>query len=271
MDDSAFAASCVALLHELADASAAIALEHFRTAVTVDQKADASPVTIADRDAEAAMIETIRRRFPDHGILGEEHGRHQESAEWLWLLDPIDGTQSFINGVPLFGTLIGLWHRDASGTAQPFLGCINHPALKERWLGGGDHPTTLNGRPVHVRTCASLSAAALYTTGPTYFSANQLVAYERLGRAVKRRRFGGTDCYGYAMVASGWIDLVCEASLKAHDYAALVPVIEAAGGHISDWNGAALTLESETAARGEVLAAGDARAHAAAIAVLQAK
>src|SRR5262245_22002641 len=130
MDQGAFADNCIALVHELADLSGSIVLQHFRKSLAIDAKADASPVTIADRDAEAAMRERIRARFPTHGIIGEEHGAERADAEWVWTLDPIDGTVSFINGVPLFGTLIALLHR---GT--PWLGCINHPALRERWLG----------------------------------------------------------------------------------------------------------------------------------------
>jgi inositol-phosphate phosphatase / L-galactose 1-phosphate phosphatase / histidinol-phosphatase len=267
MGDDGFKRDCVALFHRLADASGAIALSHFRTRVAVDDKPDASPVTIADRDAEAAMRELIAAAFPDHGIIGEEHGAEREDAEWLWILDPIDGTRSFINGVPLFGTLIGLWRRTATGAA-PFLGCINHPALKERWLGGAGLPTTLNGAPARSRPCARLSDAALYTTAAEAFPEAEFAAFQRLAKTVRQTRFGGTDCYGYAMVASGWTDIACEAALKLHDYAALVPVLEAAGARITDWNGNPLALESEKTVRGQVLACGDPRTHAAAVAAL---
>jgi inositol-phosphate phosphatase/L-galactose 1-phosphate phosphatase/histidinol-phosphatase len=264
-----FAQACIALIHDLADASGTIALQHFRTNVAIDDKSDASPVTIADRDAEAAMRERIAKAFPDHGIVGEEHGRHQSEAEWLWILDPIDGTASFITGVPLFGTLIGLWQRSPDGAGKPYLGCINHPALGERWVGGAGQETRRNGAPVRARACADVAAAALFATGPGGLDGRQAAAFARLESRVKRRRFGGTDCYHYAMVASGWIDLACEATLKLHDYAALVPVLENAGATITDWNGRRLTLESETSVRGEVLAAGDARVHAAAVNILQ--
>lgn len=266
--DEGFAKACVALFHRLADASGAIALGHFRKNVIIDDKADASPVTIADRDAEAAMREQIAAAFPDHGIIGEEHGAERADAEWLWILDPIDGTRSFINGVPLFGTLIGLWRRGAGG-ARPYLGCINHPALNERWLGGAGMPTTLNGAPARSRPCARLADAALYTTAIEAFPDGDRPAFHRLSRAVRQTRFGATDCYGYAMVASGWTDIVCESALKLHDYAALIPVLEAAGARITDWNGAALALESETTVHGRVLACGDARVHAAALAALE--
>jgi len=268
MSDEGFNEACVAVSHRLADISGAIALSHFRSALAIDDKADASPVTIADRNAEAAMRELIRKEFPAHGIIGEEHGVERVDAEWLWILDPIDGTRSFINGVPLFGTLIGLWRRTDSG-AIPVLGCINHPALKERWVGGTSVPTTLNGAPANSRPCAKLSDAALYSTAAEAFPETELRAFRRLASTVRQTRFGATDCYGYAMVASGWTDIVCESALKLHDYAALIPVLEGAGARITDWNGHPLALESETTVHGQVLACGDARIHAAALAALQ--
>jgi inositol-phosphate phosphatase/L-galactose 1-phosphate phosphatase/histidinol-phosphatase len=230
-------------------------------------KSDDSPVTIADRDAETAMREAIRTAFPDHGIIGEEHGREQTDAEWLWILDPIDGTKSFINGVPLFGTLIGLWRRTPTG-AKPWLGCINHPALKDRWLGGVDVPATLNSKPAKVRACAKIEDAALYLTAPDYFTADERTSFTRLERAVAQRRYGGTDCYHYGMVASGWTDIACEAGLKLHDYAAIVPVLQAAGAVVTDWKGDALDLDSEKTVNGCVVACGDAGVHAAAVKVL---
>ena len=268
MGDEGFKKTCVALFHRLADTSGAIVLSHFRKNVAIDAKSDATPVTIADRDSETAMRELIAKAFPDHGIIGEEHGSERLESEWLWILDPIDGTKSFINGVPLFGTLIGLWRRTVTG-AQPYLGCINHPALSERWLGGADLPTTLNGAPARSRPCARLEEAALYTTAIECFTDPEKPAFERLSQAVRQTRFGGTDCYAYAMVASGWTDIACEAGLKLHDYGAIVPVLEGAGARITDWNGAPLALKSETTVHGQVLACGDARLHAAALAALQ--
>lgn len=260
--------ACVALIHRLADISGVIALQHFRKPLTIDAKADASPVTIADRDAETAMREAVRQAFPDHGLIGEEHGRERVDAEYIWILDPIDGTQSFINGVPLFGTLIGLWKRDSAGQARPWLGCINHPALNERWVGGEGVPTTMNGGFVTSRPCSALNQATVYATGPEYFTADETNTFSRLERAAQRRRYGGTDCYHYAMVASGWTDMVCEGGLKLHDYAAIVPVLTAAGATVTDWNGDALDLDSEKTVGGRVLASGDARAHNEAVKVL---
>jgi inositol-phosphate phosphatase/L-galactose 1-phosphate phosphatase/histidinol-phosphatase len=269
MAGAGFSQACVSLVHRLADVSGAIALEHFRTPLAVDAKTDSSPVTIADKDAEAAMRGAIRAAFPDHGIVGEEHGREQMDAEWIWILDPIDGTKSFVNGVPLFGTLIGLWQRQAAGPAKPWLGCINHPALNERWLGGVGIPATLNGKAARTRACTNLAEATLYLTAPDYFTPPERQAFERLERGVHRRRYGGTDCYHYGMVASGWTDIACEAGLKLHDYAAVVPVLESAGAIITDWNGAALNLESETTVNGCVVACGDRQTHAAAVKLLR--
>ncbi len=257
--DQGFAERCIALVHELTDVSGRIALSHFRKSIAVDDKSDASPVTIADRDAEAAMREQIRKAFPDHGIIGEEHGREAADAEWVWTLDPIDGTVSFINGVPLFGTLIALLHH-----GKPWLGCINHPALRECWIGGGGQPTRLNGDLVRTRPCAGLKDATLYSTGPEYFLPQDLQAFDTLASNVKRRRYGGTDCYAYAMLAAGWIDMVCESGLQLHDFAALAPVIAGAGGLITNWAGNPLEIDS----KGDVIAVGDARLLPAALKLL---
>lgn len=256
-----FNAACIALAHRLADASGEIVLRHFRTALQVEDKADAiaSPVTIADRDAETAMRDIIVKTFPNHGVIGEEHGSHNPETEWVWVLDPIDGTQSFINGVPLFGTLIGLLHQGV-----PWFGCINHPALNQRWVGGAGQPTTMNGARCRARTGTALARATVYATGAEYLTAAEAAAFDRLAARVKKRRFGGTDCFHYAMVASGWTDMACEARLALHDFAAVVPVIQNAGGTVTDWNGGALAKGSS----GHILASGDATLHGEALKAL---
>src|SRR6185437_12473234 len=152
-------AAHLALADDLANAAAAVIRGYFRQKIAVDDKSDASPVTIADREAEAAMRRLIEKRFPDHGIFGEEHGKTRPEAEYVWVLDPIDGTKSFISGIPLFGTLIGLTFR-----GRPVLGIVDQPILRERWLGAAGRPTTLNGAPVRARPCPSLAAATLYCT-----------------------------------------------------------------------------------------------------------
>lgn len=240
-------AALISFANELADAAGPIVRRYFRQGVAVDDKPDTSPVTIADREAESALRALIETRFPDHGILGEEHGSVRTDAERVWVLDPIDGTKSFISGVPLFGTLIALVERGA-----PVLGVIDQPISRERWIGARGHKSTLNGRPISTRACASLGAATLFATSPDMFKGADAEGFQRLKSAVKLARFGG-DCYAYGLLAAGFVDLVVEAGLKPYDYAALVPVITGAGGGMTDWEGKPLTLASE----GRVLACGD--------------
>lgn len=231
---------------------------YFRTALAVEDKPDLTPVTAADRAAEAAMRDLIERRFPAHGILGEEFGRVREGAEFVWVLDPIDGTKSFISGVPLFGTLIAL-----ARAGRPILGIIDQPVSRERWLGAEGRTTTLNGAVVRCRACARLAAATLFATSPDMFQGAEAAGFARVAASVKLTRFGA-DCYAYGLLAAGFVDLVLEASLKPYDFSAIVPVVEGAGGVASDWRGEPLGLASD----GRVLVAGDRRAHEEALALL---
>lgn len=247
------------LAQRLADAAGAIARRYFRTSFAVDDKEDLSPVTIADREAEATMRDLIARTFPTHGIIGEEHGIDRAGADHIWVLDPIDGTKSFITGRPLFGSLIALCRK-----GRPIVGVIDCPALGERWVGAYGRPTTHQNSPVHSRACASLDRAALYCTSPHMFNPADFERFERVRKAVKLPLYGG-DCFAYGLVASGFADLVVEASLKVYDYAAIVPVIEGAGGVMTDWQGRALTVDSD----GRVLVAGDARSHVQALDLLR--
>ena len=248
----------IALANEMADAAGAVIRRYFRTPVGVDVKADDSPVTIADRETEAAMRALLARTRPQDGILGEEHGRERLDAEYLWVIDPIDGTKAFITGMPVFGTLIGLLHR-----GRPVLGVIDQPILGERWLGAAGAPTTMNGKAIRTRPCPSLDKAFLYSTAPDMFRGADAVAYERVRGKVRQPRFGG-DCYAYGLLTMGFADLVIEASLQPYDYCAVIPVVEGAGGVMTDWQGKALTIESD----GRVVAAGDRAAHAQALAAL---
>ena len=248
----------IAFADTLADAAAVVTRRYFRTRVEIDDKSDASPVTIADRQAEEAMRGLIEQAYPAHGILGEEHGRHHMDAEYIWVLDPIDGTKAFITGKPSFGTLIALV-RDG----VPILGVIDQPILRERWVGATGHGTTLNGEPARVRTCPALDHAYLYATAPDMFSGADAAPWGRLSGKVKLARYGA-DCYAYGLLASGFVDLVVEAQLKPYDYCAVIPVIEGAGGIVTDWNGQRLGLESD----GRVVAAGDAAMHRAVLATL---
>jgi inositol-phosphate phosphatase / L-galactose 1-phosphate phosphatase / histidinol-phosphatase len=239
---------------ELADASGAVIRRHFRQPLTIEDKPDSSPVTNADKETETVLRALIGRRHPGHGVIGEEYAAHQPDADYLWVIDPIDGTKSFIVGKPLFGTLIALLHK-----GRPILGVIDHPALGERWIGARGHPTTFNGSAVKVRPCASLKQAVLYASTPHAFEGKDLTRYERIRRTAKLTGYGA-DCYAYGLVASGFIDLVVETDMAPHDYLALIPVIEGAGGKVTDWAGRPLDLKSD----GTVLAAGDERVWAAA-------
>lgn len=248
------------LAARLADAAGAEILKYWRQPIDVDDKSDDSPVTIADREAERVMRQIINQTHPDHGILGEEFGSERLDARYVWVFDPIDGTRSFITGMPTFGTLIGLWE----GT-RPVLGVIDQPVTKERWLGVSGGGCFLNGQPVRVRACDDVCKASLHATGPEIFKSADLARFERLRQKVKLSR-GSADCYAYALLATGFVDLVCEAGLKPYDYAAIVPVVEAAGGLVTDWQGRPVTLASD----GSILAAGDKRAHAQALEILNA-
>jgi inositol-phosphate phosphatase/L-galactose 1-phosphate phosphatase/histidinol-phosphatase len=251
-------AELVALANSLADAARPIAARYFRTPVTVDDKSDLSPVTIADREAETAMRVLLDKHVPAHGVFGEEHGAERTDAEYVWVLDPIDGTKAFITGLPIFGTLIALLHRGV-----PVLGIIDQPISKERWLGAAGRPSTLNDQPIKVRACAALDKAYMYSTAPQMFGGPLAKRHEVLAEKVKLFRWGG-DCYAYGLLAAGHVDLVVENELKLYDFAALAPVIKGAGGLITDWKGRELDMHSD----GSVLAAGDPAIHRAAAAVL---
>jgi len=238
----------ILLAQRLADAAGEAIRPWFRQPFTIESKADASPVTQADRAAEAAMRAILEAERPRDGIIGEEYGRTREGAERLWVLDPIDGTRSFVAGRPIFGTLIALVEAD-----KPVLGVIDQPIARERWLGAQGRPTTLNGAAVRARPCNALAAAHLATTGPGYFSADELARFGALSAAARDTLWGG-DCYNYALLAAGHLDLVVEAGLKLHDLAALVPVVEGAGGRMCGWRGEPLTAQSD----GRVVAMGDA-------------
>ena len=250
----------VAFADHLADIARPLALAHFRTPLGVEWKADASPVTIADRAVERALRAAIAGRFPEHGILGEEEEAVGIDREVVWVVDPIDGTKSFVTGLPLFGTLVA-----AVMDESPHVGVIEMPALAERWVGVAGEGTRLNGAPCHTSLVTRLRDARLCATAPDMFAGVEVEAFAALAEKAGLRRFGG-DCYAYGLLASGHVDLVAEASLKPYDFMALVPVVEGAGGVISDWNGTPLTIASG----GRVIAAANAALHAEALAILRA-
>ena len=245
-------ADFISLAERLADASGRIIRHYFRSSIEVITKADQSPVTIADREAETELRRMVALAYPGHGLIGEEFPAERRAADHVWVFDPIDGTKSFITGRPLFGTLIALLYR-----GRPILGIIDHPAMGERWIGAAGRPTTFQGRPAHVRACADLSLAVLAASSPHMFGSGAAAeAFHRVRSQAGLTLYGG-DCYAYGLLASGFQDLVIEANNGIHDFLALVPVIEGAGGVITDWEGRALGLDSGD----KVLAAGDRRMH----------
>lgn len=239
----------IQLAGQLADAAGPVLRRYYRSPMMVDTKADSSPVTQADREAEKLMREMIRNARPRDGIVGEEYGAEGLDAEWTWVLDPIDGTRSFIAGRPLFGTLIALLYQ-----GEPMIGVIDMPITRDRWVGVRGHATSFNGMPCRTRSCGSLGQATLATTSPKLFAPSEARVFDALSGSVRDTLYGG-DCSNYGYLASGTIDAVVETGLKLHDFAALVPVIEGAGGAIVDWSGQPLNSGSD----GRIIAVGDPR------------
>lgn len=244
-----------AFLHQLADVSGAAITPFFRTAIAANDKSRGGvfdPVTEADRASEAAMRQLIKRQFPAHGIVGEEYGAENPDAEHCWVLDPIDGTKAFISGLPVWGTLIGLLQQ-----GRPVLGMMNQPFTRERFWGDGGQARWRGHsgeRALTTRPCASLAEATLMTTSPQLISEDLRGKYEAVERDVRLARYG-CDCYAYCVLAAGHIDAVVEAGLKPHDVVALVPIVEGAGGIITNWDG------GPAAQGGAIVASGDRRLH----------
>jgi myo-inositol-1(or 4)-monophosphatase len=257
----------IAFAHSLADAAGAVIRPYFRRRIVVTDKGATGPkpifdpVTEADRGAETAMRNLIHAERPLDGVLGEEHGHEPGRNAFTWILDPIDGTRAFITGRHTWGTLIALH----DGT-RPVLGIIDQPVLRERFVGHGGKSEliTPEGRePLRVRACSSLSQAIVSTTHPwSYFSKAQRTVFENVCNAARMSYFGG-DCYAYGLLAMGFIDIVIEGRLAPWDVAALIPVIEGAGGIVTDWDG------KPFANGGSIIAAGDRRVHSEAVAMLK--
>lgn len=236
---------------KLADIARPIAQRYFEQALPVELKADNSPVTQADREIEFEQRVAIRATFPNHGILGEEYPPHQPDAEWVWVLDPIDGTKAFIAGKATFVTLIALCQYGV-----PVLGVIDQPIKQERWMGGLIASASFNGMPIARCAAKALSEATISTTSMPYFSASEMALFGGL-ESQSRQSLLNLDGYAFGLLTKGEIDVVIEAGLKNHDFCALKPVIEAAGGVITDWYGNPLTMESD----GHVLATNSAELH----------
>lgn len=252
-------------VNELATVSGQAILPFFRTSLAALDKSPSGafdPVTEADRAGEAAMRRLIRRSFPTHGIVGEEFGSENEDAEYVWVLDPIDGTRGFIAGLPLWGTLIGLMRRGV-----PVSGLMHQPFTGERYFGDGAnaflrrHEDRGTERRLNTRRCASLGDAVISTTSPRLFTGDALRAYDRVESVAKLARYGA-DCYAYCMLASGHIDVVIEAGLKPYDIVALIPIIEGAGGVVTAWDG------GPAAKGGSIVALGDRRLQGAVLELL---
>ena len=236
------------LASQLADAAGEIVKKYYRQPFDIEQKGDASPVTIADRAVEQCLRDILEAKRPDDGILGEEFGTKPSKNGLSWVIDPIDGTKSFMIGRPTFGTLIALCENDI-----PKIGVIDQAISGERWIGISGQATTMNGRHVKTRPCPSLSEAIICSTTPSMFD-GMPAYYERFheGKMGHGLIWGG-DCYMYGLLASGHLDMTIEANLSPYDFAALIPVVEGAGGLICDYNGAPVTLNSD----GCVIALGD--------------
>jgi len=252
-----------AFVNELATVSGETILPFFRTALSIEDKGRGGsfdPVTAADHAAETVMRALIRRTFPDHGIVGEEYGQERADAEYVWVLDPIDGTKSFISGMPAWGTLIGLLR-----SGEPVFGMMSQPFTRERFSGGGGaarYRGPAGERDLRARPCARLSEAVLFTTSPRLMNDADRNSFGRVEDAVRLSRYGG-DCYAYCMLAAGHVDLVIETELKPYDVLPLVPIIIGAGGMITSWEGGA------PHAGGRIIAAGDKRMHKAAMELLK--
>jgi myo-inositol-1(or 4)-monophosphatase len=258
-----------AFVERLADVAGETILPFFRTQIGAEDKSRGGmfdPVTEADRAAESAMRRLIGEYFPAHGIIGEEFGAHQEEAEYVWVLDPIDGTKSFIAGMPMWGTLIGLLHN-----GQPTYGMMVQPFTRERFVGdcvgarwcGPGHDHAIIERKLRARSCADLSRATLMTTSPLLYTPPKLEAFRRLEEKARLSLYG-CDCYAFAMLAAGNVDCVIESGVQTYDIAPLIPIVEGAGGKVTSWDGGSAVRG------GDVIASGDARVHEAALKLLNA-
>lgn len=252
-----------AFVDQLAAVSGETIRPFFRTALGVENKSRSGgfdPVTAADRTAEAAMRALIKQTFPEHGILGEEFDAERPNAEYVWVLDPIDGTKSFICGMPAWGTLIALTRR-----GEPIYGMMHQPFTREHFTGDGSAASyrgPAGDRALRTRACAELKEAVLLTTSPLLMREPDRQSFGRVERVVRLSRYGG-DCYAYCMLAAGQVDLVIETELKPYDVLPLIPIIEGAGGIITSWE------NHRPHAGGRVIAAGDRRVHAQAMELLK--
>ncbi len=255
----------ISFANHLADLSAEIIKKYFRLPNGEMQKNDETPVTKADREIEKIIRAEIEKKFPTHGIIGEEFGVKNPDAEFVWILDPIDGTSSFIIGRPLFGTLIALTHRGKS-----VLGIMNQPITGERWIGIEGEGAWLNGVKIKTRNCRKISDAVMCASSSFHFRGEDKKILKKISGLTKYQKLGGIiyggDCYSYASLASGFVDIVIDTGLQVYDYAALLPIMKMAGGIVTGWDGSELGLESNV----RLIACGNRELHERVLEVLNA-
>ncbi|HEY9319863.1 MAG TPA: inositol monophosphatase family protein [Achromobacter sp.] len=242
----------IAFAERLADEARDLYAPYLSAAPRTDIKPDRSLVTALDQAIEAHLRSRIESAFPGHGIYGEEGGTVRLDAEYVWVLDPIDGTAPFIAGIPVFGTLIALLRRGV-----PVMGLMDFPATRDRWVGAADRPTRHQGQPCRTRACGQLADAMLTTSNPDFYAPHELPAFQALRERTRWRIYGGC-CLAYGVLASGRTDVAIDARLALYDYAPFIPVIQGAGGVITDWNGQPLSLDNPSP---RILAAGDPARH----------
>ena len=237
---------------ECANISGKIIKKYFRKKIKIINKPDKSPVTRADIESEKRIRDIIEKKTPECGFYGEETGNFKTENEYVWVVDPLDGTKGFVTGKPLFGTLLGLMKNN-----KPYLGVLNQPILNERWSGIANKETRYNNVRVKTRKCKKLRGSRMYATSPMMFTGKNQKIYKSVRSKIGETLFGA-DCYAHGLMALGFVDVLLEANLKPYDYIASAAIISGAGGKFTDWNGNDLNLNSD----GRIVAAGDPKIHA---------
>lgn len=241
----------IKLANECADISSKIIKKYFRKKIKINIKKDNTPFTKADTEAEQIIRALILKKEPNCGFVGEETGAINSNNEYCWVVDPLDGTKSFVTGKPSFGTLIGLLKNN-----KPVLGVLNQPILNERWIGITGLETKYNNKKVKVRKCKKLKGSKMYATSPMMFKGKNQRIYKNVRAKIGECLFGA-DCYHYGLMSLGFVDVILEANLKPWDYIASAAIISGAGGRITDWNGDDINLNTD----GRILATGDSKIH----------
>ena len=244
----------------IADCARPIALRYYRKFMQPSEKMDGTYITLADQKIELTAKSMVEEKFPEHGFWGEEYGASNLDRDWVWCIDPIDGTTAFVHGIPTFGILISLLYKKV-----PVIGIIDHPALGDRWVGAKHHRTTWQEQVCSSNLNQQLEFSIVFATSPDMFDADELRAFYAVTEKAKRRRYG-IDCYAYGLLAIGKADVVMEANMKPHDIMALVPVVESAKGIITDWQGNPLTLDCN----GQVLASANPELHNECLQIIEA-